>query len=49
MNNPKKEQTVIVTGDVAMDWNLARTRRSKSDISFWSADDLAARRGRPAG
>ena len=38
----KKEQTVIVTGDVAMDWNLARTRRSKSDVSFWSADDTAS-------
>ena len=38
----KKEQIVIVTGDIAMDWNLARTRRSKSDISFWSADDTTS-------
>ncbi len=35
----KLEQTIIVTGDIAMDWNLARTRRSTSDTSFWSADD----------
>jgi hypothetical protein len=35
----KTEQTIIVTGDVSMDWNLARTRRSKSDVSFWSSDD----------
>ena len=38
----KKEQIVIVTGDIAMDWNLARTRRSKSDTSFWSADDTTS-------
>jgi RyR domain len=35
----KSEPTIIVTGDVAMDWNLARTRRTRSDVSFWSADD----------
>ena len=42
MNKSKTEQTVIVTGDIAMDWNLARARRSKSDISFWSADDTTS-------
>jgi hypothetical protein len=41
MSEKKPEQTVIVTGDIAMDWNLARTRRSTSDTSFWSADDTA--------
>ncbi|MCX6053898.1 MAG: RyR domain-containing protein [Chloroflexi bacterium] len=30
---------IIITGDVTMDWNLARKRRTKSDITFWSADD----------
>jgi hypothetical protein len=35
----KSDQTVIITGDVAMDWNLARARRSKSEMSFWSSDD----------
>ena len=35
----KSEATIIVTGDVAMDWNLARARRTRSDVSFWSADD----------
>ena len=35
----KAEKTIIVTGDVTMDWNLARKRRSKSGTSFWSADD----------
>jgi hypothetical protein len=35
-------QTIVVTGDVTMDWNLARTRRSKNDTSFWSADDATS-------
>jgi len=39
MSVNKLEKTVIVTGDVAMDWNLARTRRSKTDAAFWNADD----------
>jgi len=38
----KSEQTLIITGDIAMDWNLARTRRSRSDLSFWSADDTTS-------
>jgi RyR domain len=37
----KSEHILIVTGDIAMDWNLARARRSTSDTSFWSADDTA--------
>ena len=35
----KATKNIIVTGDVTMDWNLARKRRTKSDITFWSADD----------
>ena len=35
-------QTIVVTGDVTMDWNLARTRRSTNDTSFWSADDATS-------
>ena len=42
MNNPKSDKTIIITGDVTMDWNLARTRRSRNDISFWSADDTTS-------
>ncbi len=33
---------IIVTGDITMDWNLARTRRSKSEQSFWSANDTTS-------
>ena len=39
MTENKTEPLIIVTGDITMDWNLARTRRSKSEQSFWSADD----------
>ncbi|MGA7075125.1 MAG: RyR domain-containing protein [Halobacteriota archaeon] len=39
MSDNNADKIVIVTGDVAMDWNLARARRCKRDLSFWSADD----------
>jgi len=39
MNKSKSERILIVTGDIAMDRNLARTRRSRIDISFWRVDD----------
>src|SRR5512136_1292529 len=39
MTENMTEPIIIVTGDITMDWNLARTRRSKSEQSFWSADD----------
>ncbi len=42
MTIPNSDLPIIVTGDIAMDWNLARTRRSRNDISFWSADDTAS-------
>ena len=33
---------IVVTGDVTMDWNLAHSGRSKTDTTFWSADDTAS-------
>ena len=39
MIDNKAEHIIIVTGDITMDWNLARTRRSKGEQTFWSADD----------
>ncbi len=32
-------KTVLVTGDVTIDWNLARTRRADGGGAFWNADD----------
>ncbi len=40
MNQPT--QTIVITGDITMDWNLARARRSKSDAPFWNADDTTS-------
>ncbi len=42
MNNPGAEKSVIVTGDITMDWNLARTRRSRGAQPFWSANDITS-------
>lgn len=42
MNNNETKQSIIITGDIAMDWNLARTRRFRSDVSFWSVDDTTS-------
>src|SRR5512145_544787 len=33
------EKVIVVTGDVTMDWNLARTRRSDGGGGSWNADD----------
>ena len=38
----KENRTIIISGDVTIDWNLTRTRRSKNDIAFWSADDTTS-------
>ena len=34
-------QTIIVAGDVTMDWHLARKGQAKKGSSFWSPDDPA--------
>jgi hypothetical protein len=39
MTDTHKPNIVVVTGDVTMDWNLARTRRSDGGSSAWNADD----------
>jgi hypothetical protein len=42
MVNSQRKKILLITGDVTIDWNLARTRRSRSDQSFWSADDTTS-------
>ena len=37
--NPKTEKIVIVTGDVTMDWNLMRIRRSRDSHGRWGFED----------
>ncbi|MEK6409098.1 MAG: RyR domain-containing protein [Acidobacteriota bacterium] len=39
MTDTHEPNIVVVTGDVTMDWNLARTRRSDSGGDAWNADD----------
>jgi hypothetical protein len=39
MATTQSNKNIVVTGDVTMDWNLARTRRSKVEQFFWSAED----------
>ena len=39
MEDLNAERVVIVTGDVAMDWNLAQMRPCKGEHSLWSAND----------
>ena len=39
MPNTNSSNVIVVTGDVTMDWNLARTRRSDSGSAAWNADD----------
>ena len=38
-HDPNK--VVVVTGDITMDWNIARLRRGDHPRSSWSADDFA--------
>src|SRR3990172_8324337 len=37
--NPKAEKIVVVTGDVTMDWNLMRIRRSRDSQGRWGFED----------
>jgi len=39
MANAQRSPKVVVTGDVTMDWNLARVRRLKEALPAWNADD----------
>jgi hypothetical protein len=39
MTEAQKSSTVIVTGDVTIDWNLARVQSGAPSSSAWSADD----------
>ena len=40
---------IIVTGDITIDWNLARLRRSKGKIQRWGFDDCTRATSQPGG
>jgi hypothetical protein len=39
MTSAQRSPKVVVSGDVTMDWNLARVRRLKEALPAWNADD----------
>jgi hypothetical protein len=41
MNDSHRKKTVIVTGDVTIDWNIARVQRTATPSYVWSMDNLA--------
>lgn len=40
MNNKKNAKTIVVTGDVTIDWNIARVRRADVIMHVWNAENL---------
>ena len=40
MNKKKNTKTVVVTGDVTIDWDIARVRRADVIINVWNAENL---------
>lgn len=40
MNRQRNRKTVVVAGDVTIDWNIARVQRTEGIAQAWNADDL---------
>ena len=38
----QNRKTVVVTGDVTIDWNIARVRRGGGVVHVWNADDVTS-------
>ncbi len=49
MKNQKSSKTVVVTGDITIDWNIAKIQRSESPTYEWNADDLTCAFCQPGG
>lgn len=45
----RRPELIAVTGDVTMDWHVARSSSAGSDGAEWSARDTTRTRGRPGG
>ena len=41
MKEKKETKTVVVSGDVTIDWNIARIRRTEGIVQAWNANDFA--------
>jgi len=42
MNKNKVTKIVVVTGDVTIDWNIARVRQTEGMVQAWTADEVTA-------
>jgi hypothetical protein len=42
MNKQKSIKTIVVTGDVTIDWNIARMRRTEGAAQAWTAEEVTA-------
>jgi hypothetical protein len=42
MNNNTAEKTIVVTGDITIDWNIARMQRSDGAAQSWTAEEVTA-------
>lgn len=42
MNSRKIIKIIVVTGDVTIDWNIARMRRTEGIAQAWTADEITA-------
>jgi len=42
MHSEPPEQIIVISGDIFTDWNLARSPRSKGNVSSSSADDTTS-------
>jgi hypothetical protein len=40
MNNKNNAKTIVVAGDVTIDWNIARVQRADVIMHVWNAEDL---------
>lgn len=49
MTAGKRTQTVVVIGDLTIDWNLARSRSLQSSGNLWNADDRTRTYVQPGG
>ncbi len=49
MNKRQDKRIIVVTGDLTVDWNIARIQRSEGLTYAWNADDLTCAFWQPGG
>jgi hypothetical protein len=46
---PDKTKTIVITGDVTLDWNIARMPRTDGAVQSWTAEEITAAFYQPGG